>query len=113
MKRKGGIARDRLKEAWSEIASRRTETGYEAAVIGRASSTERSPYPSRIIAVNLAGARGRLSDLPREICRVSRQGLGWLQSHLTARQKSAEGVIGQAIGRRPERSPRGVEGEGK
>jgi hypothetical protein len=71
VKRKGGIARDRLKEAWSEIASRRTETEYEAVVIGRASSTERSPYPSRITAVNLAGVRGRLSDLPREICRVS------------------------------------------
>jgi hypothetical protein len=71
VKRKGGIARDRLKEAWSELASRRTEIRYEAVVIGRASSTERSPYPSRITAVNLAGVRGRLSDLPREICRVS------------------------------------------
>ena len=29
-KRKGGTARDRLKEAWSKIATRRTETGYEA-----------------------------------------------------------------------------------
>jgi IS5 family transposase len=35
---------DRLKETWSELASRRTETAYEAVVIGRTSSTERSPY---------------------------------------------------------------------
>jgi hypothetical protein len=82
-------------------------------MIGRASSAERSPYPSRITAVNLAGVRGRLSDLPREICHASRQGLGRLQGHLTARQKSAKGVVGQTIDRRPERSPQGVEGEGK
>jgi len=113
VKRKGGTARDCLKEAWSEIASRRTETGYEAVMIGRASRTERSPYPSRITAVNPAGVRGRLSDLPREICRVSRLGLGWSQGHLSSRQKSAEGVVGQAIGRRPERSPQGIEGEGE
>ena len=34
MKRKGGTARDRLKEAWSEIATRRTATGYEADMVG-------------------------------------------------------------------------------
>ena len=39
MKHKGGTARDRLKEVWSELATRRTATGYEAA-IGRTSGQE-------------------------------------------------------------------------
>jgi len=30
VKRKGGVVRRRLKEAWSKHASRRTEIGYEA-----------------------------------------------------------------------------------
>ena len=34
-------------EAWSEIATRRTETGYEAALVGRAGRKSQSPYPSR------------------------------------------------------------------
>ena len=74
MKRKGGTARDRLKEAWSEIATRRTETGYEAVLVGRAGRKSQSPYPSRAMAVNPAGVRGRLRDLPREICAVSGEG---------------------------------------
>ena len=85
MKRKGGTARDRLKEAWNEIAARRTETGYEAVLDGRAGRKSRRPYPSKSSDVNPAGARGR----------------------------SAEDVVGQTIGRRPERSPKGVEGEGE
>ena len=71
MKRKGGTARDRLKEAWSEIATRRTETGYEAALVGRAGRTSRSPYPSKARTVNPAGVRGRLRGLPQEICTAS------------------------------------------
>src|SRR6187402_1226939 len=35
-KRKGVAARRGLKEAWSEAATRRTETGYEAARVRRA-----------------------------------------------------------------------------
>ena len=71
MKRKGGTARDRLKEAWSEIATRRTETGYEAALVGRAGRTSQSPYPSKARTVNPAGVRGRRQGLPQEICAVS------------------------------------------
>ena len=71
MKRKGRTARDCLKEAWSEIATRRTEIGYEAALVGRAGRQSQSPYPSRARAVNPAGVRGRLRDLPQEICTVS------------------------------------------
>ena len=33
-KRKGVTARDCLKEAWSKVATRRTEIGYEAALVG-------------------------------------------------------------------------------
>ena len=73
MKRKGGTARDRLKEAWNEIATRRTATGYEAALAGRAGRKSQSPYPSRARTVNPAGVRGRLRGLPQEICAVSAQ----------------------------------------
>jgi hypothetical protein len=71
VKRKGGTARDRLKEAWSEIATRRTGIGSEAGMVGRAGSQSRSPYPSRAMAVNPAGLRGKLRGLPQEICTVS------------------------------------------
>src|SRR3954468_20582100 len=70
-KRKGGTARDRLKEAWSEIAVRRTGTGYEAALAGRAGTQSRSPYPSSAEAVNPADVRGRKLGLPQEICVAS------------------------------------------
>ena len=73
MKRKGGTARTRLKEAWSEIAVRRTETGYEADVAGRVGSQSRSPYPSRAMDVNPADARGRTLGLPQEIHAASRR----------------------------------------
>src|SRR3954452_13830562 len=66
-KRKGGTARDRLKEAWSKIATRRTETGYEAALVGRAGRKSQSPYPSRTRTVNPAGVRGGLRASPQEI----------------------------------------------
>src|SRR6266481_9371284 len=56
-KRKGGTARDCLKEAWSKVATRRTETGYEAALDGRAGRMSQSPYPSRARTVNPAGVR--------------------------------------------------------
>src|SRR5262245_226106 len=41
---------------------------------------------------------------------VSATGLRTPQGALTAAQKSAEGVVGRVAGRRPERSPQGVEG---
>src|SRR3954466_3072248 len=67
-KRKGVAARRGLKEAWSETATRRTETGYEAARAGRADDLPRSPYPSRARVVDPAGVRRRRSNLPREVC---------------------------------------------
>ena len=56
-KRKGVTVRRGLKEAWSKAATRRTGTGYEAAWTGRVSKRSRSPYPSRVQAVNPAGVR--------------------------------------------------------
>src|SRR4029077_8583268 len=56
-KRKGRTARNCLKEAWSKVATRRTETGYEAALVGRAGRMSQSPYPSRARTVNPAGGR--------------------------------------------------------
>ena len=71
MKRKGRTARECLKEAWIENATRRTETGYEAVLVGRAGRQSQSPYPSRARTVNPAGVRGRLRGLPQEICTAS------------------------------------------
>ena len=50
VKRKGGTARDCLKEAWSEIATRRTETGYEAAATTahRLSAADHTPRVGRL-----------------------------------------------------------------
>src|SRR4029450_10050927 len=63
--------RNCVKKAWSKISTRRTEIGYEAALVGRAGRKSQSPYPSRARAVNPAGVRGRLRGLPQEICTVS------------------------------------------
>ena len=71
VKRKGRTARDCLKEAWNKIATRRTEIGYEAGLVGRASAVAQSPYPSRTRAVDPAGVRRRRLGLPQEICIVS------------------------------------------
>jgi hypothetical protein len=71
-KRKGVAARRGLKEAWSKTATRRTETGYQAVQVGRADNLPRSPHPSRAWGVDPAGVRGRRSNLPREVCAVSR-----------------------------------------
>jgi hypothetical protein len=103
VKRKGGTVRDRLKEAWSEPVIRRTATGYEAATTGRAGRKSRSPYPSKVGTVNPADVRGRKLGLPQEICVVSAgkadaDGLRRPQGHLTAAQKSAEGVVGHLGG---------------
>ena len=40
-------------------------------MVGRAGRKSQSPYPSRAMAVNPAGVRRRLLDLPQEICAVS------------------------------------------
>jgi len=71
VKRKDRTARNCLKEAWNEIATRRTATGYEAGRVRRAGRKSQSPYPSRARTVNPAGVRGRLRGLSREIGIVS------------------------------------------
>ena len=76
MKRKGVTVRWGLKEAWSETATRRTGTGYEAARTGTSGHMIAKSSSIEEKAVNPAGVRGRLSNLPREICTVStRSGL--------------------------------------
>src|SRR5713101_7290073 len=63
---------------------------------GRAGNESRSPYPSRARSVDPAVVHRRRLSLPREICSVSSQG------RLSAGQKSAKGVIGQAVGKASE-----------
>src|SRR5215472_9260998 len=66
---------------------------------GRAGNVLRSPYPSRMRSVDPATVHGRRLSLPQEICLVSRERLRWSRGNLTARQKSAEGVVGHDVGK--------------
>jgi hypothetical protein len=88
VKRKGVAARRGLKEARSEIATRRTEIGYEAGLAGRA---------------------GRKS---REVRTIKRRGcprgLRPPRGVPTARRKSAEGAVAGAMRRRPNGPPQGL-----
>ena len=52
--------------------------------------------------VDPAIVRGRRLNLPREICFVPRKRLSLPQGRLTAEQKSAEGVVGLAVGKASE-----------
>ncbi len=71
MKRKGVTARWGLKEAWSETATRRTGTGYQAVLTGTSGRVTAKSSSIEGRAVYPAGVRRRLSNLPREICTVS------------------------------------------
>ena len=71
MKRKGVTARWGLKEAWSETATRRTETGYEATLSGTSEPATAKSFSIERQVVDPAGARRRLSNLPQEVCTVS------------------------------------------
>lgn len=59
-------------------------------MIGRAGTQSQSPYPSRVRAVNPAGARGRLRGLPREICAVSPQKTGETEGAVRRPDRGAE-----------------------
>ena len=66
--------------------------------VGRAGVLSRSPYPSSMQDVYPAVVRGRRLKLPREICPVSRKRLSAPRGELSAEQKSAEGIVGSAVG---------------
>jgi hypothetical protein len=73
------------------------------ASVGQAGSVSRSPYPSTARSVDLAAVHRRRLSLPREICRVSPlRRLRWPRGRLTAGQKSADGIVGQAVGKASE-----------
>ena len=73
------------------------------ASVGRAGNGSRSPYPSMARSVDSAAVHQRRLSLPREICRVSPlRRLRRPRGRLTARQKSAEGIVGQAVGKASE-----------
>ena len=70
---------------------------------GRAGNVSRSPYPSTTRSVDPAVVHRRRLSLPREICPVSPpRRLRRSRGRLTAGQKSAEGVLGQAVGKASE-----------
>src|SRR6476660_417053 len=69
---------------------------------GRAGDLSRSPYPSTARSVDPAVVHRRRLSLPREICSVSPQRLRRLKGRLTAEQKSAEGIVGPAVGKASE-----------
>jgi len=70
--------------------------------VGRAGNLSRSPYPSRMRNVDSATVHRRQLNLPQEICSVSLQRLRWPKGDLTAEQKSAEGIVGHAVGKASE-----------
>ena len=75
----------------------------QGASAGRAGNVSRSPYPSRARSVDPAVVHRRRLSLPREICPVSSQRrLRGPRGRLTAGQKSAEGIVGQAVGKASE-----------
>ena len=75
----------------------------QGASAGRAGNDPRSPYPSRTQSVDPAVVHRRRLSLPREICPVSPlRRLRRPRGHLTAWQKSAEGVVGQTVGKASE-----------
>ena len=82
----------------------------QGASVGRAGNVSRSPYPSTARSVDPAVVHRRRLSLPREICPVSPlRRLRRPRGHLTAWQKSAEGVV--CAGQRPDRegsSPSGA-----
>jgi hypothetical protein len=94
------------REAGSEESAEQTcelmdKNRIRGASVGRAGNESRSPYPSRTRSVDPATVHGRQLNLPREVCvvfRVSSE-LREPRGDLTAAQKSAEGVVGQAVGK--------------
>src|ERR1041384_2786237 len=67
--------------------------------VGRAGNLPRSPFPSRMRNVDSATVHRRRLNLPQEICSVSPRRLRLLKGSLTAEQKSAEGILGHAVGK--------------
>src|SRR5437899_12271892 len=75
------------------------KTRIRGASAGRAGNVSRSPYPSRARSVDPAVVHRMRLSLPREICSVSpKRRLRRSRGRLTAEQKSAEGIVGQAVG---------------
>jgi hypothetical protein len=70
--------------------------------VGRAGNLSRSPYPSRTRNVDSATVHRRQLNLPQEICLVSLRRLRLPEDSLTAEQKSAEGILGYAVGKASE-----------
>src|SRR5207247_6506039 len=70
--------------------------------VRRAAYLPQSPYPSSTRSVDPAIVRGRRLNLPRESCFVPRKRLSPPQGRLTAEQKSAEGIVGLAVGKASE-----------
>ena len=70
--------------------------------VGRAGNLSRSPYSSRMRNVDSAAVHRRQLNLPQEICSVSRKRLRGSKGNLIAAQKSAEGILGYAVGKASE-----------
>ena len=70
--------------------------------VGRAGNLPRIPYPSKTRNVDSAAVHRRRLNLPQEICSVSLRRLRWPKGDLTTEQKSAEGIVGHAVGKASE-----------
>jgi len=81
----------------------------QGASAGRAGNLPQSPYPSKVRSVDPAAVHGKQLSLSQEICSVSLRRLRLSKGGLTARQKSAEGILGHDVGKASEalRMPKG------
>src|SRR5580693_3838189 len=70
--------------------------------VGRAGNLPRSPYPSKMRSVDPAAVHRRRLSLPQEICSVSLRRLRLSKDGLTAVQRSAEGILGDVVGKASE-----------
>src|SRR5260221_2274805 len=102
------VRKDYRREAGSDGSEKKrcepmNKNRIRGASAGRAGNVSRSPYPSRARSVDPAVVHRRRLSLPREICSVSpARRLRRLRGRLIAGQKSADGIVGQAVGKASE-----------
>src|SRR5215831_7145593 len=88
---------------WKHAQIRTTEARRHFTPVTTQGLPEISQTPERLSILRIkpdpATVHGRRLRLPQEICLVSRERLSRPRGNLTARQKSAEGVIGHVVGK--------------
>ena len=102
-KHKGGTARWRLKAVQSKTATGRTEIGYQATLVGRAGHQSRSPESINGQSCRSGRCAGKAIELTWGGLRhVPISELRTPRGALTVAQESADGIVGQNVGKASE-----------